>query len=210
MLETEDQAYSYTASAFALSRKVVGTNAHCVIAADGVAKSIVIIPSINGESQTAKVYPVKHAHIYPNYYKTGDVSDDFAILVLEDELPYEVGRFALLPNAFHDLGKQELLCNINSYPGDKNLYEMWYEKRLVQQGYSYLVSKNYSYGGQSGAPISLAEYSTDLPPLIAINQGGSSRKEVQVSSNMAELDWEKVGFIQNVLEEDLLKDIIVY
>ncbi|WP_044642135.1 trypsin-like serine peptidase [Risungbinella massiliensis] len=214
IMNTTDNRYRYSGTAFALSRKVVATNAHCVITKNGVAESIAIIPSLKEQTADAKIYTVKTAHVFPNYYQSNNYNNDFAILILEEELPIEVGKYSLYPGAFDRSGMDSLICENYSYPGDKTNYSIWYDKRLVTKENQTLVTTNFSYGGQSGSPIAMTFHLYEYPPVIAVHSAGlfdivGGVKE-QVAAIMTEIDFEKILFIRDTLPDNLLQDIVVY
>ncbi|WP_044642133.1 trypsin-like serine peptidase [Risungbinella massiliensis] len=194
----------YQATAFVLSPKVVITNAHCVQALDNVIHHLQIIPSINGRK-----YPVEQAYIYPRYNIIPSINHDLAVLVLREELPRDIATFALYPDAFYRLGREELPCHVHAYPGDKTEYTMWQEKRNVFLSHHHLYSFSYGFPGQSGAPIALEQHPFPIPTVIGVERGGIKFQGVPFST-MVNLESKHIAFIREAVGEELFADIVVY
>lgn len=189
----------YQATAFVLSPKVVITNAHCAQSSD-----LLVTSSINGQK-----YLVEKAYIYPQYNVIPSPNHDLAVLVLQEELPRDISTFALYPDAFYRLGCEELPCYVHAYPGDKDDYTMWQEKRDVFLSHHHLYSFSYGFPGQSGGPISLEQHSFPIPTVIGVERGGIKIQGVPFST-MVNLEYKHITFIRDAVGKELFADIVVY
>lgn len=141
--------------------------AHTITAAPGQA-DFGIIP--HGQFNVKKVF-------FPEAYKTDHgVPNDYACLLLDEDVGDEVGYFGMMGPSDNLL--RNSILQLSGYPGDKGGMQLWHHYSAPSDfNETTLMYKADTYGGNSGGPIYTYEDGQDdgRPTIFGIHTYGAER-----------------------------------
>lgn len=163
---------NYIGSGFMIGPNSVATAGHCLYNSEtgGWAKSITVIPALNGSYQ-----PYGSASSYDficggNWVNSNDNQDDWGIIRIKANLGYSTGWLGLRwqSSSYNDESVYAV-----GYPGEDDSH-MYYGPGTVTSSSDRTLVGNWDLtGGQSGGPVH-KYYSSTGYTAIGINRGGGS------------------------------------
>ncbi len=166
---------------FMVSSNVMLTAGHCCMSRNNAAvNSITVNLGRNGDS-VVKVTTVSSYYVCANYNYFGDsVQDDYAILVLSEDVGDITGWFGLGYSTNSFFYNNEFA--ITGYPGDKTYGTMWKATGDIENCTTYELHYYMDmYPGQSGSPIytnSYVAYGINVAETSTMNYGRRMTQEV--------------------------------
>lgn len=169
-----------------VSARTVVTAGHCVFihdalhaGANGWVRSVRVVPGRNGTGPGSEPFGSAVATRFRSvrgWVDTGEATSDYGAILLPEDHPLgdQVGTFGL--GAFDDVRLDTLNLNLAGYPADKKAAErntLWFDvkqTRLVTDTQVFYDID--TYGGQSGAPVYVADGSQRVA--VAIHAYGTS------------------------------------
>lgn len=145
--------------------KHVLTAAHCVYSFEtrGFLESVIFTPAQNKNFRPYGSFKVRHIFMPKLYEQVTSVQYDYALLVLEENVGFELGWLGFRP--LNELGKEEI--SIVGYPGDKEFATSWKvdcpAREFREYGLSYKCD---TFGGMSGSAILSYPHETAKWPVV--------------------------------------------
>ncbi len=187
-----------------ISDRHVLTAAHCLYNSetDRWSSSADFYPSINSASKMPKQkIGWKRYVILKNYFIDSYLSDDIAIIELDESIGSTIGYYNL-KNSNQMKHRHSIETQILGYPGDKQLATLWKatcDDTFFNEDYQLISDSCDSVGGMSGAPM-ITKDTNNSDFIFGVSVAGSHEE----NRNFGVLiDNGKYTFIQNVIEGNI-------
>ena len=181
-----------------VSPRVLVTAGHCVFIqaaenpiAGGWVQSIRVVPGRNGTGDGSEPFDSAVATTFRSvtgWVNDGSEEHDYGVLVLDTPLGAGTGAFSIGVYSDADLLNMDL--SVAGYPADKGdpnrdpstnvaeLNTLWYDTKAINRVTDNKVFYDIdTYGGESGAPVFVADANGSLRTAVAIHAYGTSQGE---------------------------------
>ncbi|HET9530914.1 MAG TPA: serine protease [Blastocatellia bacterium] len=145
----------YVGTGWLIGPRTIMTAGHCVYMHDhgGWAKSISVIPAMEGQSQPYGVYKSTRFSAVDGWTVNRDSDFDYGVILLNEPVGNQAGWFAFA--AFGEDLLRSVDANISGYPADREAAarQFFHARKIVRASHRRIYYEIDTYGGQSGAPV---------------------------------------------------------